>query len=131
MLSGQYSEAGFEVVADNSLDLLVGTQAASAGMISANVRHIGDTFHADFGKIQSTITSQAQMMSDVNRHGFETINTALHSQTDTLTKTVDQGVGQIDQTINTGMDRVDADVADLTGIAATSVRVLVTYFGLF
>ncbi|MGD1085767.1 MAG: hypothetical protein ABSA47_13600 [Verrucomicrobiota bacterium] len=128
MLTGAFSETGFEVVADNSLDLLAGTQAAGAGMISANVHRLGTNLHADLGRVQQTIINQASQVSDVNRRGFDNLQSAVKSQTASLTTAADHGVNRIDQTIDTDMGHVEDKITGLETISAMSVAVTAAGF---
>jgi len=130
VITGEFSESGFEVVADNSLELLAGTQAAGAGMISANVHRLGTNLHADLGRVQQTIINQARQVSDVNRRGFENLQSAVKSQTVSLTTSAEHGVDHIDQTINTDLGQVEDQVADLKAISAASVAVTAAGFSL-
>ncbi|HUD47203.1 MAG TPA: hypothetical protein VMR33_10255 [Candidatus Baltobacteraceae bacterium] len=128
MTTGEFSEMGFGVVADNSFELLAGTQAAGAGMISANVHRLGTNLHADLGRVQQTIINQARQASDVNRRGFDNLQSTVKSQTNSLTTAANQGVDRIDQTIDTDLGQVDDKIAGLEAISAASVAVTAAGF---
>ena len=75
--SGVYGADGFRVVADNALDLIVGTEAAGAGHISANVQKMARTLDARLSGVGQRIEEAAladqeglQDLIDVAGHGF-------------------------------------------------------------
>lgn len=126
MVTGHYSEVGFEVVADNAIDLLAGTQAASAGMISANVRQVGNTLHADFGRVRQTMIDQAAQVSQVNRKGFQDLQQTVRSGADQIAAVDQQGFANLDEK----MGGVEDTVGSVRNISALSVAVQAAGFAL-
>lgn len=72
-----FSANGFQVVANNAVDYIAGTQAASAGMVSANIRQMSDVLHADLQQVTSAVITQGAKVANVNQQGFDAVNRAL------------------------------------------------------
>lgn len=72
-----FSADGFRVTASNAVEYLAGTQAAGAGMVSANVRELATTMHCDLGRVAQQIGVQTAQLAEVNVQGFRSIGEKL------------------------------------------------------
>lgn len=77
MLSGKYDASGFQVTASTALEAIVGTHAASAGMVSANIQGLAKTLHSDLGAIQSTIIGQTDRLAEIDSEGFSQLGNVM------------------------------------------------------
>jgi hypothetical protein len=77
MLTGQFSPAGFRVVADNALELLVGTQAASTGYLGANIQRAAAGLHVDLRAIAQRVSSEGAALRAINTTGFDNVERAI------------------------------------------------------
>ncbi len=79
MITGAFSANGFRVAADSALGLVAGTNAAGAGMVSANIQNLATTMHADLGGLARTIVGQTDRIVGVNQQGFSQLGERLAS----------------------------------------------------
>jgi tetratricopeptide (TPR) repeat protein len=122
MATGTFSENGFTVAADNALDLLIGTQAAGAGMISVNVQQLARSLNVDLTKVQNTIVSESGRVSAVNQQGFTVLNNTVKSELGD----VERGVAKMDA----NLENVSEGIGELKAISAASVAIQAAGFAL-
>lgn len=67
---GTASSGGFQYFANNAVDLIAGTQAASSAMVSANIQETAGLLHADLGRVNSTLFAQTEKLAGINSVGF-------------------------------------------------------------
>ena len=79
MATGTFSASGFQVSASNALDLIAGTQAASAGMVSENIQSMSRTLDLDLRQIGQTVASQGRALGEINQRGFSSLQKALET----------------------------------------------------
>lgn len=79
MIQGTYSSQGFRVVAGNALELVTGTQAASAGYVAENIRATGQVLHGDLTRISGDILSSNESLREVNQKGFDAVRSSIES----------------------------------------------------
>lgn len=79
MIQGTYSSQGFRVVAGNALELITGTQAASAGYVAENIRATGQVLHGDLARISGDILGSNAALREVNQAGFDAVSSAIQT----------------------------------------------------
>jgi len=79
MALGTFSASGFQVSASNALDLIAGTQAASAGMVASNIQSMSRTLDLDLRQIGQTVASQGRALGEINQRGFSGLQKTLES----------------------------------------------------
>lgn len=84
MYSADFSASGFSVVANNALDYAVGSQAAGAGYVGANIQAIGKTLHYDVKELTNTLVEKSNQLMQVNQEGFTKLGSTLGSGFKTL-----------------------------------------------
>ena len=75
---------GFEVTANNAIDYMAGTQAASSGMVAENIRETSSLLRADLSKVNSTLVEQTDKLADINTEGFEAVGESVSEGFSTL-----------------------------------------------
>ena len=80
----KFSSTGFEVTANNAVDYIAGTQAAGAGMISANIQETSSLLRADLGNINSTLVNQTDKIAHINTEGFANLGESMSQGFSTL-----------------------------------------------
>jgi tetratricopeptide (TPR) repeat protein len=82
MLHGQFSPHGFQVTANSALELVVGTQVASAGFVDASVNQglsrLGSQLRGQLGMLDARIAAEGSALQAVNADGFAQLNESLH-----------------------------------------------------
>lgn len=121
---GTFSAQGFQVTASNAIELIAGTEAAGAGMVSANVREVGELLHVDFANLSRTVVDQGSQLASINARGFDTVRRTLEGGFGTLEtlsglSVATQAVGFA--VVATQLAGVRKDVRELTGKAAELV----------
>lgn len=76
---GTFSANGFQVSASNAIDLITGTQAASAGMVASNIQSMSRTLDLDLRQIGQTVASQGRALGEINQRGFSGLQKTLES----------------------------------------------------
>ena len=69
----KFNADGFRVVADNALDLIVGTQAAGAGHVAANVREMATTLNTSLEGLDEHVG----LLREANVEGFDRVTNTL------------------------------------------------------
>lgn len=122
---GTFSARGFQVTASNAIDLIAGTQAAGAGMVSANVRDVGQLLHVDFANLSRTVASQGSQLASINSRGFDSVTRTLEGGFGTLEtlsglSIATQALGFF--AVTTQIAGLRREVRELTGKAAELVE---------
>ncbi|TAK25723.1 MAG: hypothetical protein EPO40_21995 [Myxococcaceae bacterium] len=74
---GSFSAQGFQVTASSAVDLIAGSQAAGAGMVSANLQELAREVRVDFAQLGRSVAAQGRQLASVNADGFAAVRRTL------------------------------------------------------
>jgi len=84
MAQGTFSPNGFMVTANSAIDMIVGTQAAGAGMVSSNIQLLSKQVGLKLKNTASQISAEVAKVASVNKTGFAKLTSVMDTGLDSL-----------------------------------------------